>query len=255
MGGAPSRDLLLVAIASLASIGLMALPVDGLVKGLLLVPAVLVLPGYAISRAMFPFGRLPGEERLVYTFVLSVAAAALGGLAWQLAFDLSRFSWASLLTAITLVSCGVAQARRARGGERPDPTRAEPRMPRPDVPTAIAVLAAVAIAVVAVAVAADGLREERAKAHFSSLWIVSHGAADGVEIGIWNHQGAPHRYRLRVTANGRTIEDWRGPLGSHQSKQLALAPPAFQPGARVVVSLYRDGVLYRRTELDTGGGT
>jgi len=257
--GGQSRDLLLVAAAALISLGLMAIPVDGLIKALLLVPAVLILPGYAISRAMFPFGRLPGDERLVYTFTLSVAAAALGGLAWQLVFDLNRFTWASVLTTITLVSCAIAQRRRStkralRDKERPR-SSATPGLPRLDLPTGIALLAAVAIAVAAVAVAADGLREERAESHFSSLWIAPAGAGGGVEVGVWNHQGAVHEYRLTVEAAGRTIEEWRGRLGARQNKQLNLAPPAFSPGARLVVSLYRDESLYRRVALEEEAGT
>lgn len=252
--GGQSRDLLLVAVAAIVSLGLMAIPVDGLIKALLLVPAVLVLPGYAISRAVFPFGRLPGDERLVYTFTLSVAAAALGGLAWQLAFDLNRFTWAAVLTAITLVSCAVAQRRRSaqkapRARER-SRDEAESRLPRLDLPTGVALLAAVAIAVLAVSIAANGLRDERAKSHFSSLWIVPEGGSGGVAVGVWNHQGAVHEYRLTVETAGRTIEEWRGRLGARQNKQLTLAPPAFSRGARLVVSLYRDGALYRRTALE-----
>lgn len=251
--GWQSRDLLLVAAASLASLGLMAIPVDGLVKALLLVPAVLVLPGYAISRAIFPFGRLPGEERLVYTFALSVGAAALGGLVWQLAFDLDRFTWAAVLTAITLLSCGIAQRRRATPKARRERGRFGSRadsLPRLDLPTGVALLAAVAIAVAAVAVAADGLREERAESHFSALWIAPESPTGGVKVGVWNHQGAVHEYRLTVEAAGKTIDEWRGHLGAHQNKQLALAPLAFFPEERLVVSLYRDGALYRRAALE-----
>jgi uncharacterized membrane protein len=257
--GGQSRDLLLVAAASLVSLALLAIPIDGLIKALLLIPMVLVLPGYAISRALFPFGRPPGDERLVYTFTLSVGAAALGGLAWQLAFDLNRLTWASLLTAITLIGCAIAQWRRnahkkARRARR-QPDKAESRLPRLDLPTGVALLAAIAIAIFAVSVAVDGLREQRAESRFSSLWIAPEGTAGGVEIGVWNHQGAVHVYRLTVEASGATIEDWRGRLGAHQNKQLSLAPPAFSAGERLVVSLYRDGALYRRTELEGEAGT
>jgi hypothetical protein len=260
-GGQP-RDLLLVAAASLSSLALMALPFGGLVKALLLLPAVLLLPGYALTRAMFPIGRLPGDERLVYTFTLSVAAAALGGLVWQLAFDLNRLTWALVLTAITLASCAIAQRRRKMGGaiqsqERLGPlgSRAESTLPRLDAPTAVAVLAGIAIVITAVAIAADGLRDERAEFHYSALWVVPASASsDDVEIGVWNHQGAVHKYRLTVETGGRTIEEWRGRLGARQNKQLTLAPPAFPAGARLLVSLYRDGALYRRAELAAGGG-
>ena len=75
-----SRDLAVVCLGAIASLVLMALPFDGLVKALLLVPMVLVLPGYALSAALFPPSTLTRAERLVYTFALSVGAASLGGL-------------------------------------------------------------------------------------------------------------------------------------------------------------------------------
>lgn len=260
MGGGRSRDLLLLAAAALASLALIAAPVDGLVRALALIPAVLLLPGYALAKAAFPFGRLPGDECLAYAITLSVAAAALGGLVWQLAFDLTRFAWACVLTAIALAGCAVAEYRRRTGlaqqttdpGPRTVRTGAARR--KPAALTAVALLVAAALAAGCVAIAAKGLREVRAESQFSALWVVPRGGSRGAEVGIWNHQGRVHEYRLTVEAVGRTVAAWRGSLGPRQEKQVVLAPGTFPPGARLVVSLYRDGSLYRRTELEPQGG-
>lgn len=258
--GRDSWDLVLTAAAAVALLVLLALPTDGLVESLVLVATVLVLPGYALAAAMFPPNTLPRAERVLYVAALSVAAVALGGLLWQLAFPLGRVAWACVLSAITLAACGIAQLRRGAaapiqdGSHSPPPSRADRRrLSRADLPTAIAVAVAVAATITAVAIASEGLREQRAESHFSALWIAPRARAPkGIEVAIDNHQGAVREYRLTVSADGREIESWRGKLGARKRKALVLAPGTFRSGARLVADLYRDGALYRRTELQTG---
>ena len=246
-------DLIAAAAASLLSLGLLALPFDGLVKLLLLIPLVLFIPGYALCAAMFPTA-LGRSERLVYAISLSVGAAALGGLVWQLAFGLGRYAWAAILIAVTLVSCAVALRRRVSlASER------RPSSPRPTlagVPTAIGVLAAIALAVFAIWTATQGVQDQRAESDFSSLWIVPTKSAglSGVRVGLSNHQSAVHRYRLLVTGAGQTIREWDGRLGARQQLQLELGAALIPTGARLVASLYRDGRLYRRVKLQTEAG-
>jgi hypothetical protein len=240
-------DLVLVGAATLVSLALIALPGDGLLKALALVPMVLFLPGYAITAAMFPPGRLPRGERFAYSITASVGAAALGGLFWQIPFELSQGSWALILATITLAASGVALRRR--------PSAQLPRatLPHLDMPTTLFALVAVALSVLAVGVAIDGVHDQRAEHHFSGLWVVPRdGGRRGFEVGVLNHQGATQSYRLAVTGAGRTIRDWEGRLGSRELKQLIL-PAAIVPNdARLVVSLTKEGTPYRSTELQTG---
>jgi uncharacterized membrane protein len=257
-GGGRSRDLLITAAASLASLVLIAVPFGGLAKGILLLPMVLVLPGYALAAAMSPPGTLSRSERAVYAVALSVGAAALGGLVWQFAFDLGREVWALLLASITLAGCAIAQRRRTRQRPIRDRSRAQPpraspgrsRLSRLELPTALTALVGVAAAIAAIVIAVDGLQEQRAESHFSALWVVPPKASSGaVEVGILNHQGSAHEYRLEVEARGRKIQDWQGRIGAHGRKRVLLGPETVPPGTQLAVSLYRDGVLYRRTEL------
>jgi uncharacterized membrane protein len=252
-----SDDLALTAVVTLASLVLIALPFEGLLKALLLLPAVLLLPGYALSAALFPPRAISRGERAVYVLVFSVSAAALGGLLWQFAFGLGRGAWAFVLATITLAACAVAQRRRTRmpikqrERSRPRPSRGQGA--RLDMPTASAALIAAGAAIAALAIAIDGLQEQRAESHFSALWVAPQTpASEVVEVGISNHQGAVHDYRLEIEAAGREIRSWRGRLGSNGAQRVRIPPGAVPAGARLVVSLYRDGVLYRRTELQTG---
>jgi uncharacterized membrane protein len=255
-----SRDLALVAAGTLVSLILIALPFEGFVKAMALLPMVLFLPGYALAAALFPDRRSPGRaERAIYVFALSVAAASLGGLVWQFAFELTRASWAFLLGAITLAGCEVARRRRRAPGairsrSHPSRWRRGERALRLDAPTAITVLIGVGAAVAAVVIATDGLQEQRAEARFSALWAVPLDSTSGaVEVGVLNHQGTVHDYRLEVEAAGREIQQWRGRLGSRERKRVVLPAGTLPPGT-LVFSLYRDGSLYRRTELHTGTG-
>jgi hypothetical protein len=253
-GGGGSRRYLAKAVAvSIALLILMVLPIGGL-SSIALVPLVLLLPGYAISVAMFGPGAITRGERLVYTLSLSVAVAALGGLVWQLLFGLDTFAWTFLVVATVLVAAAIARrrptSRSSQAAKRP------PRLPRVGAPTALAMLAALVLAIVAINTATDGLREQRAESHFSSLWIVPQGpGGDSVEIGVWNHQGAVYTYRLIVERAGTALWGWEGRLGSQKRRQVTLSPAQIPGSGLLQVSLYKSGVLYRRTELQTGVGT
>ena len=245
-----SLDLAVVCAASLLCAVLVALPLGGLVSGLLLVPLVLVLPGYALAAALFPPGTIPREERLVYIFALSVGATALGGLLWQLAFKLEQATWVLILVLVTLAAAAVALRRRAVA-RTPLQTPHLPSLPRPGAATALALLAAVTLTVLAVRSATAGLQDQRGEAHFSGLWAVPTGAG-GIETGVSNHQGAVHRFGLFVEREGVVLRGWKRRLGATQSEAFSLDPSQLTGRGPVTVSLFRDGELYRRVEIQTG---
>ena len=257
-GRGGSRDLALILAALAATLVLLAMPYGGLPKAILLLAATLFLPGYALSAALFPPGALPPGERAVYSFALSIAAAVLGGLAWQFGFDLTRTTWALLLAAITLVGCAIAQSRRdpSQDLHRTQARNSDARgagWPRLDLPTAATASLGIAAAIVAISIATTGLQDQRAESHFTSLWVVPPTPrSEAVEIGILNHQGSTHSYRLEVEAAGQEIDRWRGRLASRANKRLFLAPGSVPAGTRIVVSLFRDGALYRRVEAQAG---
>ena len=77
--GGMRRDLtLVVALACLAFVAaLLSAPV--LLRAVLLVPLVLVLPGYALAAALFPPGTVSPAERGVYSVGLSIAVDGARG--------------------------------------------------------------------------------------------------------------------------------------------------------------------------------
>src|SRR5262245_29747154 len=101
----------LIAIAS-ALLMLIGLPV--LVTAAAGALLGLVLPGYALVRAMFPYGRTDPFERVALILGVSVSVAISGGfLLHLLPFGLSAGSWGLLLAGITVAAC-VASVRRDR---------------------------------------------------------------------------------------------------------------------------------------------
>src|SRR3954471_19437230 len=90
-----------IAIALFVALG-------GAVRVLVALPFALVLPGLALTLALFPAGVPDGAERLLFSLGLSLAVTALGGLVLHLTlWGLRPASWTLLLGAITLAA-GVA---------------------------------------------------------------------------------------------------------------------------------------------------
>ena len=83
-----SFDLALVCALALAALILALLGTSSPMLQLLLgLPLVLVLPGYALTAALFPHGALGGADRALFTLGLSLCAAILCG------FVLNRTPW------------------------------------------------------------------------------------------------------------------------------------------------------------------
>ena len=120
-----SFDLLVVAVIALIAITLaFVVPPDDVPVRILTLPLVLVLPGYALTAAMFPKRAFGIPERLVFSLSLSLIIVILGGLALNIMpFGLRASSWAVLLGVITLGAIGVALARRRGEGMQPGQSR------------------------------------------------------------------------------------------------------------------------------------
>jgi Protein of unknown function (DUF1616) len=251
-GGAGSRDLAIACgLAGLGLITSIASPADW-ERAVAMAPLVLAVPGYAIAAALFPPGSIERADRVVYSFALSVSAAALGGLALQVALDLGRTTWLLLLVVLTLAASAVAGSRRSKL-----PRRAPRRPVRPPegVLWAGALLAALAIVGAAIAIAAEGVREQQSKQRFASLWAVpaqSESGADRIEVGVWNH-GGPAAYRLEASNGEGTIESLRLRLGPGRRWRARLDPPASAEDGPLLITLYHRATPYRSLELDFEG--
>lgn len=254
-GRAPARSRDLAVACALAALGLAIAIVSpgGWLQAATLAPLVLLVPGYALAAALFPPGTLDHEDRVVYSFALSVSSAALGGLTLQVVLGLGRGTWLGLLIGVTLAASAVARARRNALPIQTTPT--PPARPPAELLWLLAFLAALAVAGGAIVVAAHGVRQQQSEQRFASLWAVPAKASGGparVIVGVWNH-GGPASYRLKVSVGGKLIQTLRLRLHPNQRWHTTLTPRS-TPGARPLrMTLFHGATAYRSVELGIGG--
>jgi hypothetical protein len=242
-------DLWITALFTLLAVPASWLPIGSWLELLVMLPLVLVLPGYALTAAIFPGREVPFEERLVYTIVFSVAAVAIGGVLLQLILPLNRTTWPLLLAAITCVAVAVAAERREPQGSA-RPAGSVPK--RIDMPTVALLAVAVAVAGWSIHLATEGAHEQAARSHFTSLWIVPSEDDEGVAgamVGIENEEGHPTSYELVVRQGPARRGPWLVDLADGESRRVELGPWA-AGGSRVAADLYHEGRLYRRAYLN-----
>jgi len=244
------RDLALVAALAFAGLLAALLQAPLVVRAVLLVPLVLILPGYAIAANLFSRGTIGSIERAVYSVALSIALVAVGGLLIQVVLDLGRDVWAVFLAAVTIYA-----ALRLRGEAPGEPIGWPQAIPWPLPVAILAFILAGFIAGLAIASAGDGLREAQAKIRFTDFWLLPAGAGtvpaggEDLEVGLRSHEGRPVRFGLQLSSDGRVIsrqslrlrggEEWK------QSFVVAQAPP----GVPVLATLTREGEPYRRLDV------
>lgn len=246
------RSADLVAVAALAVFGALVavLSPPAWLQAALVWPLALLLPGYAISAALFPPGGLPRGDRVIYAFVFCISAAVLGMLVLQLVLDVRRTAWICLLLGVTLGGVAIAWRRR-RAAPVQAATGGGLRLPAGPF-WALGFLVATVLAAFSVAVASDGVREQQSRQVFASLWAVPTGAPDSdapVRVGILNH-GGPTSYTLEVRTEGELVESFPVRLGDRQQWQRTLPSPVTSSTPALNIALVRDGERYRTVELN-----
>jgi uncharacterized membrane protein len=238
------RDLVLVVALACAALLVALFSAPVWLRSSLLVPLVLVLPGYALAANLFAPRTVSPAERGVYAIVLSIAVAAVGGLVVQLAIGLSRDSWALLLAGVT-IAAGVRGIRAA-----PRQPMAMPTMPWRPALVAAALLIASLIAGLAIASAGEGLREAQSKIRFTDFWLLPPGAgAESVTVGIRSHQGKPTTYELRLRLAGQAVASEDLTLAAGERWERSYWVGAAPAGSSVTATLLRDHQPYRNLDL------
>jgi uncharacterized membrane protein len=228
---------------------------DAMLQVLIALPLVLVLPGYAISAAIFLKHRLGVPERLLFSVGLSLAVAALGGLALNITpWGLSAGSWAVLLGSVTLGASVVALARRR---ERLWVSTGHSRVGLRAYEVLLLGLAALVVVV--------GLRLARTPVPsqgfqgYTFLWILpaNENAHDAVRLGVSSNEFAATSYRLQVKVNDAILREW--PVielaPGEQWEATVVLPAAQAQDERVEALLYRSDApdtVYRRGLLWLG---
>lgn len=239
------RDLAAVATFACLALVVALAPAPVWLRSVLLLPLVLILPGYALAARFFGPGSVSPAERGAYAVTLSIAVAAFAGLLAQVAIGLDRTVWALLLAGFT-VAVVLSAPPRETGGEAARP------LARPwGLPLATAAfLTAAAVAALAVVSATDNLHEAQARIRFTGFWMLPGKAGpESVAVGIASHEGKPTRYVMSVARGGRTVA--RTPIalrgGERWEREFSLPPG----GARAVATLTREGRPYRRLGLES----
>jgi uncharacterized membrane protein len=235
------KTLDLVAISAFAAIAMtltLRASEGGAARTIVTLPLVL-LPGYAITAAVFP-GRGPGmAERLLFSLGLSLAVAVCGGLLlhWT-SLGLQATSTAAVLGNTTLLASLIALARRWRRPADDPPSQGMSLSLLQGAQLAMAAL----LVGGALLIARDGAAAQTSSG-FTQLWVLPAGPErqDSLRLGVSNHESAAQRYRLEVTTGGAVVDTWPLiALGPGQEWEAIASLPAARPGAATVeAALYR----------------
>ena len=248
-------DLTVVLAFTVVALVVALSPASGPARAALLLPLVLILPGYALTCVLFLPGEIRLDLRLVLSVAFSVGVSAVGGLIVQLVIPLDRPVWATLLALVTVLAS--VQALKRRDGMPADTEQPTLRIPRIGLVSLLAMLAAIAIGGWAIAIATEGAHRQASEQRFSSLWLVPAGApqaSSAVRVGVTNHEGRATTYHLSVGRAGRTIRRWRLRLEPDHTWQILVAASAISGTGPVIAQLDRHGRRYHRVVLRLGDG-
>ncbi len=205
-------------------------------RAILVLPLALVLPGYALTMAIFRRRLLGLPERIALALSLSfVATTGMSLFLYAVSIGLTLHSWTAALGVVTAAATVTACARVAPARSRPTPFRhriALQPLLRP-LPIAI-VIAAVGLVAAAVVLARTPLPSPSAPG-YTALWLTRKPHSGALTVGVRSEEHRRTGYRLRLVLAGRVT-----------SQRLALAPGetwqrTLPPVRRAAASLYRAG--------------
>jgi uncharacterized membrane protein len=211
---------------------------NGPILLLLGLPLALLLPGYAITAAIFANNPPGAAERAALALGLSLVVNVLGGFLLNLtAWGLQAVSWAVLNGGITFLAGGTALLRRL-SSEMPE--SAARRGASRHVGAVLAVLA-LPIVVLALLVAVTGVLSQRHPG-FTQLWLLPGAGADAstVRVGIRSSERSGVNYWLQLR-QGEDVFFTRPPfeLQTHEAWEAEVALPGGSAAGKVEARLYR----------------
>jgi len=197
---------------------------------------VFVLPGYAITAAIF--GNLPSLEQWLFTLGLSLVTAVLSGfvLDWT-PQGLQAQTWAGWLALVTMVGSLVAFVRRPA-------TRLAPARLWAGLSIVDALLFGLAIVVVVETVILTGsVAAKNPSPDVVQLWMVPDNNANpqNVLVGVDNKTTSSATYRLQIQQGSHVLYDWRSlNVAAGGTLQVAVTLYGINPnGGPLEATLYR----------------
>lgn len=167
---------------------------------------VFVLPGYALTNALFPGNNLEFAEFVALTLGLSLAIAALGGLVlYWLSWKLQTQSWTLFLGSITLLASIVALLRHRHLEARP-PSFVKVNLSLSFNQGLFFVLAGIGVAIAFMLAYRGEVTQDNSD--FTQLWIQPDKASvSTILVGINNHAAETIQYRLLIKVNDDVIDE------------------------------------------------
>jgi uncharacterized membrane protein len=216
---------------------------------------LLILPGYALSAAIFK--RLDVPVRILLSLSLSIGVAILGAIVLDLTpWGLRLRSWTVFLGAVTICAAALASARR-------DAAAGAGRRPHVRVADAFFLLLGLLILldVVGLVTLARTPIGARHIAGYTALWMQREPAGNSaVVVGVKSSELHTEQYRLEVMAGGHTtVRRLTLEPGEQVQQRFGVPAPSGRAGAAsaatVSARLFRAGDgdrVYRRVGLRIG---
>jgi hypothetical protein len=212
---------------------------------------VMVLPGYAVFKALLP-GEADTITQAVYSVGLSPAIALISGLILHWTVGLYANHWILLLSGITLVASLFAFVRVVLH---------QPLIPEPDITAPseinwrqiVTFGMGIVVAAVAVNMAHTSAVAQDEQVQFTQLWTYKDKASGMIKIGLRNGEGQPMSYRVMAFDDGITLLGrWTPTVEPDATWELKLSIPPTIDTNTVRVMLYREDYpteIYRHTKL------
>jgi uncharacterized membrane protein len=233
-------DIIIMMSIVVANVVWTLLPFHFTVIGIILaLPLVFVLPGYALTEALFQQQSLETAHRLVFSLALSLAVAMLSGFILNLfPTGLYALSWTLFLSLLTVVFSLIAILRQTEQSHGVQPLRF-------DFSISAFILFGVAtiVTILAVLYSAVGVAQQR-QPGFTQLWIQPadlSGSSCAVRIGVSSFESTPVTYRITMTMNSTQIVIWPSVslVPREQWEKIEPVIPGTRSDTFVEVRLYR----------------
>jgi uncharacterized membrane protein len=185
---------------------------------------VAIMPGLALTTAIFIQPPLNFVEKLAVSIGLSLGLVALGGILLHFtALGVQTTSWALFLGGITIIANGVALARTAATRQVDSTLISSPVR----IPQLILVFLAGLIMVGAFLTAQAGA-VNRPVPGYTQLWMVWQDESQQMVIlGLQNREKESMRYRLQLSTKQGNVAEWSDiTLESGERWQIEYTPPA-----------------------------
>lgn len=194
---------------------------------------VLFVPGYALLCALMPGDGPSVAERVAIAITTSIALTIVTGLVLSLlGIDIDRYSWAYVLTGISVIAVAIAWARRVRRGiTGPQPVITFTHWRQ------IALLVVAGLIVANVIAASRIVGSDQFGAAPAQLWLLPTGDPDVADLGFLADANGG-RYRLVVSSGDTQIQEFDVTIAPRSTYKAQLSLTTAQRLLPVTARLY-----------------